>query len=139
MEQLQVRIPPGIESGQRLRVAGKGGVSPTGGAGGDLLLEIQVEADPLFSRDEQGLYVKVPVPFSGVCLGTAVDVTTLEGTKRVKVPAGMQNGGKIRLKGFGVPARGGRGDLYAIIEVAVPAKVTAKQKELLEKLHEEGL
>jgi curved DNA-binding protein len=139
VEQLQVRIPPGIESGQRLRVAGKGGVSPTGGPGGDLLLEIQVEADPLFNRDGQDLYVKVQVPFSGACLGTAVDVSTLEGTKRVKVPAGMQVGGKIRLKGFGVPARGGRGDLYAVVEVAVPAKLTAQQKELLEKLREEGL
>jgi curved DNA-binding protein len=139
-EHLQVRIPPGIEAGQRLRVAGKGGASPTGGPPGDLYLEIEVEPDPVFSRQGPDLYVKVQVPFSGACLGTAVDVPTLEGSKRVKVPAGMAGGGKIRLKGFGVPARGGaRGDLYAVVEVAVPARLAPRQKELLEQLREEGL
>ncbi len=138
-EQLQVRIPAGVESGQRLRLAAKGGESPSGGPSGDLFLEIQVEPDPQFSRDGQDLYVKVQVPFSGACLGTSVNVSTLEGEKRVKVPAGMQAGGKIRLKGFGVPSRGGRGDLYAVIEIAVPAKLTARQKELLGKLRDEGL
>ena len=139
VEQLQVRLPPGIESGQRLRLAGKGGGSPAGGPAGDLFLEIQVEPDPQFTRDGQDLYIKVQIPFSGACLGTTTDVPTLEGSKRVKVPAGMQAGGKIRLKGFGVPFRHGKGDLYAIIEVAVPTRLTARQKELLEKLREEDL
>lgn len=139
VEQLQVRIPPGIESGQRLRVAGKGGASPTGGPTGDLYLEIEVAADPQFTRDGQDLYIKVQVPFSGACLGATVEVPTLEGGKRVKVPAGLQAGGKIRLKGLGVPGRGGKGDLYAVVEVAVPTKVTPRQKELLEQLREEGL
>ena len=123
VEQLQVRLPPGIESGQRLRLAGKGGGSPAGGPAGDLFLEIQVEPDPQFTRDGQDLYIKVQIPFSGACLGTTTEVPTLEGSKRVKVPAGMQAGGKIRLKGFGVPFRHGKGDLYAIIEVAVPTRV----------------
>ncbi len=141
VEQLQVRIPPGVEDGQRLRIGGKGGPSPAGGPAGDLFLDVHVEADPVFSREDRDLLVKVRVPFSGACLGTSVDVPTLEGSKRVKVPPGMQSGGKIRLKGFGVPAgpRGGKGDLYAIIEVAIPTKLTARQKELLEKLGEEGL
>ena len=81
----------------------------------------------------------MPVPFSGACLGTSVEVPTLEGPKRVKVPAGMQAGGKIRLKGYGVPGRGGRGDLYAVVEVAVPARLSDKQRQLLEKLRENGL
>ena len=140
VERLQVRIPPGVESGQRLRVSGKGGASPAGGPPGDLFLEISVEKDPAFSREGQDLFVKVQIPFSGACLGTSVDVPTLEGTKRVKVPAGISGGGRIRLKGFGVPSKGGaKGDLYAVVEVAVPAKPTAKQKELLEKLKKEGL
>ena len=139
VEQLQVRLPPGVESGQRLRLAGKGGGSPAGGPAGDLFLEIQVEPDPQFTRDGQDLYIKVQIPFSGACLGTTTDVPTLEGSKRVKVPAGMQAGGKIRLKGFGVPFRHGKGDLYAVIEVAVPTRLTARQKELLEKLREEDL
>lgn len=139
VEQLQVRIPPGVETGQKLRVGGKGGHSPGAGPAGDLFLEITVEADPLFTRDGSDLLVKVPVPFSGACLGTSVDVPTLEGTKRVKVPAGMQNGAKIRLKGYGVPARSAKGDLYAVIEVAVPGGVTDRQRKLLEELREEGL
>lgn len=140
VEHLQVRIPAGIETGQKLRVAGKGGESPAGGPAGDLFLEIEVEPDPLFSREGDDLYVKVQVPFSGACLGTSVDVPTLEGNKRIKVPAGMSSGGKIRLKGFGVPhGRGTRGDLYAVIEVAVPDRLSARQKELLEQLRAEGL
>lgn len=139
-EHLQVRIPSGVESGQRLRIAGKGGPSPAGGPPGDLFLELQVEPDPRFTREGQDLYVKVQVPFSGACLGASVTVPTLEGEKRVKVPAGMSGGGRIRLKGFGVPDRkGGKGNLYAVVEVAVPSKLTDKQKELLEKLQEEGL
>jgi curved DNA-binding protein len=139
VEELQVRIPPGVESGQRLRVGGRGGTSPTGGPAGDLFLDIQVEPDPVFTRDGQDLLVKVQVPFSGACLGTTIEVPTLEGTKRVKVPPGMQPGGKIRLKGYGVPGRGGRGDLYAVPEVAVPASLTDRQRELLEKLRKEEL
>ncbi len=138
-EHLQVRIPPGVETGKRLRVSGKGGTSPAGGPPGDLFLEITVEADPVFTRDGNDLHVKVRVPFSGACLGTTVDVPTLEGSKRVKVPAGLQSGGKIRLKGYGVPVRGAKGDLYAIIEVEVPTAVTEKQKKLLEELSKEGL
>jgi len=141
VEQLQVRIPPGVETGQKLRVSGKGGSSPSGGPAGDLFLEIGIDPDPTFTREGRDLLVTVKVPFSGACLGTSVEVPTLDGTKRVKVPAGMRAGGKIRLKGFGVPGRGksAPGDLFAVIEVEVPAKVTAAQKKLLEKLREEGL
>ncbi|BCR06099.1 integrase [Desulfuromonas versatilis] len=140
-EHLQVRIPAGVESGQKLRVAGKGAASPAGGPAGDLFLEIQVDPDSQFVRDGDDLQIRVQVPFSGACLGTSVDVPTLEGTKRVKVPAGISGGGKIRLRGFGVPGQGGKakGDLYAIVEVEVPKKLTAEQKKLLEKLREAGL
>lgn len=140
-EHLQVRIPAGVETGQKLRVGGKGGASPTGGHPGDLFLEIEVGADPVFSREGSDLFVKVRIPYSGACLGTSVEVPTLEGSKRVKVPAGMAAGGKIRLKGFGVPQRGkgGKGDLYAVIEVEVPTALTPAQKALVEKLREEGL
>lgn len=140
-EQLQVRIPAGVETGQRLRVAGKGGPGASGGPAGDLFLEMQVDADPVFSREGNDLSVKVQVPFSGICLGTSVDVPTLEGTKRVKVKAGTQTGNKIRLKGFGVPGHGrsAAGDLFALLEVAVPKELSEKQRKLLEKLADEGL
>lgn len=141
VEHLQIRIPAGIENGQKLRVSGKGGESPAGGPPGDLFLEIAIEPDPLFSRQGDDLYVKVKVPFSGACLGTAIDVPTLEGSKRVKVPSGMPAGSKIRLKGFGIAVRGQqtKGDLYAVIDVAVPERLNARQKELLENLRDEGL
>ena len=137
-EPIKVRIPPGVEHGQKLRVAGKGAPSPAGGPPGDLLLEIEVLADPVFIRDGSDLSVTVTVPFSGACLGTSVEVPTLEGQKRVKVKPGMKSGSKIRLKGFGVPGHPA-GDLYAVIEVAVPEQLTAEQEKLLEKLRDSGL
>ncbi len=141
VEQIKVRIPPGIESGAKLRVGGKGGQSHMGGPPGDLFLQIEVESDPLFSRDGNDLLVRVEVPFSGICLGTSVEVPTLDTPKRIKVPAGLQPGQKIRLRGFGVAASGRRpaGDLYAVIEVAVPKKLTKEQQQVVEKLQELGL
>jgi len=137
-EPIKVRIPPGVESGQKLRVAGKGAPSPASGPAGDLLLEIEVGTDPVFTRDGQDLAVTVAVPFSGACLGTSVEVPTLEGNKRVKVKPGTKSGSRIRLKGFGVPGHPA-GDLYAIVEVAVPEELTAEQEKLLVKLRDSGL
>jgi len=141
VEHLQVRIPPGVDSGKKLRIANKGAPGPAGGPPGDLYLEIKVESDAQLTREEQDLYARVQVPFSGACLGTSVDVPTLEGPKRIKVPAGTSAGKKIRLKGFGVPAVGKKekGDLYAVIEVEVPQKLTDKQRKLLEDLKKNGL
>lgn len=136
VEQIKVKIPPGIEPGSRLRVAGKGGISPAGGPAGDLFLQITIDPDPVFTREGRDILVRVEVPFSGVCLGTTVDVPTLDSSKRIKVPAGIQPGQKIRLRGYGVAATGrhAAGDLYAVIEVAVPKKVTPEQHNLLEQL-----
>ena len=105
-------------------------------AAGDLHLEVVVRTHPVFRREGNDLFVTRRIPFSDVCLGTSIDVPTLDGSKRVKVPAGMQTGGKIRLKGLGVP---GKGDLYAVIEVDVPKALNAEQKKLLEKLRDTGL
>lgn len=141
VDHLQVRIPAGVESGQKLRIPGKGGPSPSSGPNGDLLLEITVNQDLRFKREGSDLYTTVKVPYSGACLGTSVDVETLTGTKRVKVKPGSQSGSKIRLKGFGVPGRPGKesGDLYAVIEVEVPGLLTDKQRDLVQALKESGL
>ena len=141
VEQIKVRIPAGIEPGAKLRVAGKGGISQTGGPPGDLILQVEIESDPLFQRDGNDLLVPVEVPFSGICLGTSVEVPTLDSPKRVKVPAGLQPGQKIRLRGFGVPASGRRpaGDLFAVIEVAAPKSLSEEQREIIEQLRELGL
>lgn len=140
-EHLQVRIPPGVESGQRLRISGKGGNSPSGGPPGDLLLEISISSDPRFRREGKDLYSAVKLPFTGACLGTTADVETLQDTKRIKVKPGTQSGSKIRLKGFGVPGRTGEqaGDFYAVVEVQVPQSLTDEQEKLLKKLEESGL
>ena len=136
VEQIKVRIPAGIEKGSKLRVSGKGGPHPAGGSPGDLYLQVDIEPDPIFTRDGRDLLVKAEIPYSGICLGTSIEVPTLDTPKRVKVPAGMQPGQKIRLRGYGVAASGNRpaGDLFAVIEVVVPNNLTPKQKELLEQL-----
>ncbi len=141
VEQIKVRIPAGIEKGSKLRVPGKGGPNPAGGPPGDLFLHIDIDPAPLFTREGRDLLVRVEIPFSGICLGTTVEVPTLDSSKRVKVPAGMQPGQKIRLRGFGVAATSKHtaGDLYAVIEVSVPKKLSAEQKELLEQLKQSGM
>jgi DnaJ-class molecular chaperone len=136
VEQINVRIPAGIEKGRKLRVAGKGGPHPTGGSPGDLYLQVDIEPDPIFTREGHDLLVRAEIPYSGICLGTSIEVPTLDTPKRVKIPAGMQPGQKIRLRGYGVAASGKRpaGDLYAIIEVIVPNNLSAEQTELLEQI-----
>ena len=141
VDSLQVRIPAGVESGQKLRIPGKGGASPSGGPAGDLMLELTVTRDQRFRREGRDLFTTVKVSFTGACLGTSAEVETLEQTRRIKVKPGTRSGSKIRLKGFGVPGRPGKeaGDLYAVIEVEVPNSLTDQQKKLLEQLRDEGL
>lgn len=140
-EHIQVRIPVGVEPGQKLRIAGKGGTSPSGGPPGDLLLEIQVTPDARFQREGRDLLHSVRIPFTGACLGTSIEVPTLDDVKRVKIKPGTKNGSKIRLRGFGVPGRAGQpaGDLYVVVEVIVPTHLTEEQKQLLTQLKETGI
>jgi len=141
-EEVSVKVPPGISSGKKLRLAGKGLPGGYGGPGGDLYLNISVQPHPIFSRDGDDLYVEKTVSFSQACLGSTVEVPTLGGlSKRLKIPPGTQSNTKIRMKGFGVPhLKGeGRGDQYVRIFVDVPKKLTPKQADLVKKLSEEGL
>ncbi len=139
-QKIQVKIPPGVEQGQKLRVAGKGASGAGGGPCGDLILQINIEPDSNFTRQDRDLSVKILIPFSGACLGTSAPVPTLEGEKRIKIPAGIVSGSKIRLKGHGVATpKGTRGDLYAQIDVEIPKKLSKAQKILLEELREAGL
>jgi len=141
-EEVSVKIPPGISSGKKLRLAGKGIPGSYGGPAGDLYLNIQVLPHPIFSRDGDDLYVEKTVSFSQACLGATIDVPTLSGgSKRLKIPAGTQSNTKIRMKGFGAPhLKGeGHGDQYVRIFVDVPKKLNARQSDLIRKLSEEGL
>ncbi|HEY6839055.1 MAG TPA: J domain-containing protein, partial [Geobacteraceae bacterium] len=113
-EELTVKIPAGVETGSRLRVQGKGGEGSGGAPAGDLYLALTVGSDPLFVREGDDIVVERQIRFSEAALGTSLEVPTMEGNKRIKVPAGLQPGTKIRLKGFGFPHLGkaGKGDLY---------------------------
>ncbi|MDA8428708.1 MAG: DnaJ domain-containing protein [Geobacteraceae bacterium] len=140
-EELKVKIPAGVDNGSKIRITGKGGQGESGGPDGDLYLIIRVLPDPVFSRDNGDLLVERPIPFSAACLGTSLDVPTLEGDKRIKVPAGIQPGTKIRLKGFGVKTLGSnaKGDLYVKIALHVPEALNAEQKKLVEELADKGM
>jgi curved DNA-binding protein len=140
-EELSVKIPAGVEDGARLRVAGKGGYGHGGGPTGDLYLVIKVGSDPHFTREGDNIVVDRQIRFTDAVLGASLDVPTLEGTKRIKVPAGIQPGTKVRLKGLGFPHMGksGKGDLFVRIDVTVPEGLTADQKALVEELRAKGL
>ena len=140
-EELSVKIPAGIDSGARLRLTGKGGTGIGGGADGDLYLNIVVRADNRYSREGADILFPQQIPFSHACLGGSLDIETLDGTKRIKVPAGIQPDTKIRLKGLGFQqsGKGVRGDFYVVVKVKVPQTLSAEQKELIEKLGKEGL
>jgi len=140
-EEVSVKIPAGVESGARLRLAGKGGAGVGGGPAGDLYLNIVVRPDDRYSREGDDIVSPQQVPFSLACLGGSLDVQTLDGVKRIKVPAGIGSGTKIRLKGLGFPrmGRSGRGDLYVLIGIRVPDHLTPRQRELVEELAREEL
>lgn len=140
-EELSVKVPAGIENGARLRVAGRGGPGRMGGPSGDLYLTVLVSADPLFQREGNDIVLNHEVRFSEAVLGGQIEVPTMQGTKRIRIPAGIQSGTKVRLKGLGFPLMGGagRGDMYVRVAVHVPEKLTARQRELVEQLAAEGL
>jgi len=141
-ENVSVKIPKGIKAGQKLRLAGKGSPSPYGGPPGDLFLNIKEQPHPVFSRDGNNLTVEQRIPFSKACLGSEIMVTSLDGKElKVKVPAGIQQQSKLRLKGHGLPSgpKGGRGDIYVRIAIDIPKKLTAEQKKIVKELAEKGL
>ena len=141
-DKVSVKIPAGIESGKKLRVAGKGQASAQGGPTGDLYLLINILPDPNFSRDGNDLVNEKFIPFSAATLGDTIAVPTLEGkTLNVKVPPGIQSQAKLRLKGHGLPAGpiGPRGDLLVRFTVEVPKTLTTDQEALIQQLKELGL
>lgn len=130
----KVRIPAGIEDGGRIRVPGKGAPAPSGGAPGDAFINIRVERHPLFGREGSDLVCEIPVGIVAATLGGEVEVPTLDGRAKIRLPAGTRSGQRLRLKGRGVPARGSRpaGDLFAVVQIVTPKSVDAESRELLE-------
>lgn len=134
-KRLKVRIPAGVRDAQRVRLSGQGGPGMGGGQPGDLYLRVRLRPDPDFRLEGDDLYTPLPLAPWEAALGATAAVRTLEGLKRVKVPAGSTSGRRIRLREQGYPKRGGgRGDLYAEIRIEVPEKLTDEERELMEKL-----
>lgn len=133
---LEVRIPAGIREGQKIRIPGKGDPGVFGGPAGDLYLDVKVKPDKTFTRDGLDIIVEVPVDAVDAALGTTIDVPTIDGVVEMKIPAGIQSGQKLRLKGKGVTTSKGTGDEYAKIKITVPKDLTDEEKELFEKFRE---
>jgi curved DNA-binding protein len=131
------RIPRGAIDGQRLRLRGKGGAGVNGGAPGDLYLQIALEPHPLYRVHGHDLEIEVPLAPWEAALGAEIEIPTLEGRVKMKVPAGSKAGQKLRLAGKGLPKPGGgAGDLYAVLSIAVPGTLTEREKTLYEELRE---
>lgn len=135
---IKVRIPPGVEDGMRLRVAGEGEAGIAGGPPGDLYVVIRVAPHPLFVREGSDLICEVPIPFVQAALGAEIEVPTLEGKVVLRVAEGTQTGKLLRLRGKGLPTvQGGpRGDQLVRLFVEVPTRLTGRQRELLERFAE---
>ena len=135
---LSVKVPAGVGTGDRIRLAGEGEAGRNGGPPGDLYVEISVKEHPIFERDGEHLSCEVPISFATAVLGGSVAVPTLEGDVTLKIPAETQSGRVFRLREKGVkPVRGGaRGDLFCRVVVETPVKLTAEQRELLRNFDE---
>lgn len=133
---LSVKVPPGVDTGDRIRLAGEGEAGIDGGPSGDLYVQVSVKEHDFFTRDGKNLYCEVPISIFEACLGGDLDVPTLDGRVKLKVPAETQTGKLFRLRGKGVvPVRGGAaGDLLCRVVVETPVNLSKRQKELLEEL-----
>jgi molecular chaperone DnaJ len=139
---LSVQVPPGVETGTRIRLAGEGENGPRASAPGDLYIFIDVQQHPLFERDGPNLYCRIPVPMTTAALGGEIEAPTLDGGRtRVKVPAGVQSGKQLRLRAKGMPVlqrSGQHGDLYIELAVETPVNLSRRQEELLREFEGAG-
>jgi curved DNA-binding protein len=141
-ERITVKIPKGMTTGKKLRLAGKGHPSPYGGPRGDLYIQAKLMDDPIFSVEEQDLVTYREIKLTDAMLGTTISVPTLEEKQyHLKIPPGTKNGTRMRLPGHGLPSMKGakRGDLYVCLHIQIPKNLTTEQKALVEKLAETGL
>jgi len=135
---LSVKVPPGVDTGDRIRLSGEGEAGPEGGPPGDLFVQMSVKQHPIFERDGKNLYCEVPITFVAAALGGELEVPTLDGRVSLKIPTETQTGKLFRLRGKGVkPVRGGSvGDLLCRAVVETPVNLNKEQKELLQQFQE---
>ncbi len=133
---VDINVPAGIQSGQQLRISGKGEKGINGGPNGDLYVEIVVAKHKYFERQNNDVYVNVPISYVDAALGCKIDVPTIHGDVKVEVPAGIQNGQKLRIKGKGIKdlRSTNMGDEYIILDIQVPSKLSKDEKDLYMKL-----
>ncbi|NOZ76118.1 MAG: molecular chaperone DnaJ [Euryarchaeota archaeon] len=133
---LKVNIPPGVDTGSRLRVPGEGEAGERGGPPGDLYVVIHVKPHPLFERRGHDIVTEIPITVSQAVLGDEVEVPTLNGKAKLKIPPGTQPGTVFRMKGKGIPGLrgGGRGDEHVVVRVEIPEKLTKEQRRIYEQL-----
>ena len=139
---LEVSVPAGVDTGVRMRLAGKGEAGLNGGQNGDLYVFITVEEGKLFTRHDRDLYCSVPISMTMAALGGSIQIPTIDGGEEketIKVPVGTQSGTEVKIKGRGMPVMRGsaRGDLYVTLNVETPTNLTKRQKELLEEFDAE--
>lgn len=139
VQTFSVRIPAGVREGQRIRLAGAGGEGPSGSVAGDLFLRVKFEKHPEFRVEGSDLIHEIPLAPWQAVLGCEIAAPTLEGTMKLKIPAGTQNHQRFRVRGRGLPMEGGsRGDLFAVADVTLPKTLTPRQRELWEALAKES-
>lgn len=134
-KQIQVHIPPGVDTGTRLRLRGEGEAGTRGGPPGDLYLEVCVAPHSVFTRKHRDLYYRAPVSFVEAALGTEVEVPTLTDSTRLAIPPGTQPGATLRLPGLGLPGLRGKsaGDLVVVVDLQTPTQLSEQQKQLLQE------
>ncbi|MDN6549929.1 MAG: molecular chaperone DnaJ, partial [Enterobacterales bacterium] len=135
---LSVKIPAGVDTGDRIRLSGEGEAGEHGAPAGDLYVQVQVKAHPIFEREDINLFCEVPINFAMAALGGEIEVPTLDGRVKLKIPAETQTGKMFRMRGKGVKSvRGGsQGDLLCRVVVETPVNLNEKQKQLLRELEE---
>ncbi len=138
---LEVKIPAGVDTGNRLRLQGKGAAGTNGGPNGDVYIEFNVKSHPLFERNEEDIYLRLPLTITEAILGAKIDIPTLYGNVKLTVPAGSTTGDKHRLKGKGIERLNShsKGDMYVVIDVIIPNKLSKEQKKLFESLDNTNL
>ena len=138
---LTITVPAGIDTGNQLRLSGKGGAGINGGANGDIYLEFIVEDHKYFERHDDDIYLEIPVTITDAILGCKKEIPTLNGSGFIEIKPGTQNYTKLKLKGKGIKGVNSRnpGDMYVVINVIIPTKLTKKQKDLLKELAETDL
>lgn len=140
-KEIEVTIPEGVDTGYQLRISGKGSAGTNGGPNGDIYLEFKVKEHPLFEREDEDIYLKVPLNIVEATLGCKKEIPTLTGNVMLEVKAGTQSGEKVKLKGKGIKRVGaiGKGNMYVIYEVITPTKLSMTAKKLFKELAKENL